>query len=89
MTSIIYKCSSCDYKSNKKNNVHRHYCNHHINIDIDSKKCGKTFSSNKCLKNHLDICKGVSNPLECHICHKVFANRFSKSFHLKSCKNKN
>lgn len=226
MTSIIYKCSSCDYESNKKNNVHRHYCNHHINIDskiskitinndssnndssnndtndtnnnkikdisthyiyllkerefektnenifklgktkqlnlkritnypngtillyqencidcddmekriinifkskfknrsdigyeyfegdpvemkkiineeilheynrnkiIDEpkcKKCGKSFSSNSYLKKHLDICKGVSNPLECHICHKVFAHYNSKSFHLKSCKNK-
>ena len=32
------------------------------------------------------ICKGVSNPLECHLCHKVLANRGSKSTHLKICK---
>jgi hypothetical protein len=43
-------------------------------------------SSKQNLNKHLLICKGVSNPLECHLCHKVLANRGSKSTHLKICK---
>jgi hypothetical protein len=38
------------------------------------------------LNKHLLICKGVSNPLECHICHRVFSHRASKSYHIKKCK---
>jgi len=61
-------------------------------IDDDAKlkcnKCGKILSSKRYLKNHLLICKGVSNSLECHICHKIFSHRNSKSVHLKKCKEK-
>jgi hypothetical protein len=32
------------------------------------------------------ICKGVLNPFECHLCHKILANSGSKSRHLKICK---
>lgn len=37
---------------------------------------------------HLLICKGLSNPLECHICHKILSDRSSKSRHVKICKEK-
>ncbi len=63
-----------DRNTNNDNNI----CN----------KCGKTLSSKSYLNKHLIICKGVSNPLECHICHKIFSHYNSKSFHLKKCKEK-
>jgi hypothetical protein len=35
---------------------------------------------------HIKICKGLLNPLECHICHKVFSSKSSKCHHMKLCK---
>ena len=49
-------------------------------------KCNKKLSSKQSLKKHLLICKGVSNPLECHLCHKIYYDSSSKSRHLKKCK---
>ena len=49
-------------------------------------KCNKIVSSKYYLEKHLLICNGVSNPLECHLCHKILANSGSKSIHLKNCK---
>ena len=49
-------------------------------------KCNKKLSSKQSLKKHLLICKGVSNPLECHLCHKIYYDSSSKSRHLKLCK---
>jgi hypothetical protein len=58
------------------------------NTDIDNKcvKCNKILSSKQYLEKHLLICKGVSNPLECHLCHKIYYDSSSKSRHLKLCK---
>lgn len=52
-------------------------------------KCGKQLSNKYYLKKHIETCKGVINPLECHICHNLFAFSSSKSVHLKQCKIKN
>jgi hypothetical protein len=49
-------------------------------------KCSKNFKSFKGLKKHQNRCKGVSNPLECQYCHRVFATQQSKFKHLKVCK---
>lgn len=51
-------------------------------------KCSKKLSSKQYLKTHLLICKGVSNPLECHLCHKTFYDSSSKCKHIKICKQK-
>jgi len=58
------------------------------NTDINNKciKCNKILSSKQYLEKHLLICKGVSNPLECHLCHKIYYDSSSKSRHLKLCK---
>ena len=131
MSGENYKCTYCEYFSNKKYNLYRHMVAKHINnnvgissnisknpniqnknSNIEDKipnikdkntnikdrntnndnnicnKCGKTSSSKSYLNKHLIICKGVSNPLECHICHKIFSHYNSKSFHLKKCKEK-
>ena len=60
------------------------------NVIIDNKcsKCNKILSSKQYLQKHLLICKGVSNPLECHICHKIYVCRSSKSRHIKTCREK-
>jgi 5-methylcytosine-specific restriction endonuclease McrA len=47
-------------------------------------KCSRILSSNKILKNHTAICKGVSNILECHICHEILKNPTAKSRHIKN-----
>lgn len=62
--------------------------NNNNNTTINNKcnKCNKILSSKQYLNKHILICKGVSNPLECHLCHKIFANSGSKSTHLKMCK---
>lgn len=63
------------------------------NANIEKKffcqKCAKRFTTNYFLKKHVDKCKGISNILECHYCHKLLANSGSKCKHLKTCKMKN
>lgn len=49
-------------------------------------KCLKTFKTAHGFKKHKLICKGVSNILECHFCHRVFSCQQAKSKHLKICK---
>jgi hypothetical protein len=56
------------------------------NEDNKCVKCDKILSSKYYLQKHLITCKGVSNPLECHLCHKIFSDKTSKSHHLKICK---
>ena len=60
------------------------------NVSIEDKEhkcddCGKTFSSKYALEKHYSRCKGVSDPLECHICHAVFRHASTKSRHLIDC----
>lgn len=69
----------------------KNYINTDKNDIIEDKciiciKCNKKLSSKQSLKNHLLICKSVSNPLECHLCHKIYYDSSSKSRHLKKCK---
>jgi hypothetical protein len=51
-------------------------------------KCDKVLQYKRYLIIHEEKCKGVKNSLECHICHKVFNNRATKSLHIKTCKSK-
>ena len=102
MISEKYKCSLCNYESNKKYNFNRHMVAKHNNNDCknlnddyknlndDNKcnKCNKILSSKYYLQKHLLLCKGVSNSLECHLCHKIYSCYASKSNHLKICKEK-
>ncbi len=49
-------------------------------------KCNKKFKTLHGLKKHEAGCKGVSNILECHYCHQIFASQQSKSKHIQRCK---
>jgi hypothetical protein len=51
-------------------------------------RCSKNFKTFHGCKKHQAICKGVSNNLECHHCHKVFTKASTKSRHIKTCKMK-
>jgi hypothetical protein len=51
-------------------------------------KCDKTFTRNYTLIKHNNICKGVSNILECNYCHNIFSSYQSKCVHIKKCKEK-
>ncbi len=53
--------------------------NRNLNIGNKCIKCNKNLSSKQYLQKHLLICKGVSNPFECHLCHKIYACYASKS----------
>ena len=76
-----YRNVNDDYR-----NVNDNYRN--VNDDNKCSKCNKKLSSKQYLQKHLLICKGVSNPLECHLCHKIYSCYASKSNHLKICKKK-
>ena len=52
---------------------------------IQCEKCLKILSTKPILKRHMKICKGITTPYECHICHEIFKNAYSKSRHLKKC----
>lgn len=52
-------------------------------------KCKRSFSNEFSRKRHETICKGVANPLECHLCHMVFNLASSKCMHLKKCRLRN
>ena len=51
--------------------------------------CQKEFKTPHGFRKHQKICKGVTNSLECHHCHKVFTKQQSKYKHLKICNVKN
>jgi hypothetical protein len=70
------------------NNTNVNMDDTNVNTDNKCTKCNKILSSKSYLNKHLLICKGVSNPLECYICHRVFSHRASKSYHIKKCKEK-
>jgi hypothetical protein len=56
------------------------------NTNFACQKCSKKLKSFQSLKRHEKICKGVSNPLECHYCHRIFTTQQAKCKHLKICK---
>jgi hypothetical protein len=125
---MIHKCPKCNYLTELKCNLQRHYVRKHppvenseenieqnveqkdsnvektvsnvenieVNVENSEKptiavdifkcdKCTKTFSTKPILHRHSKICKGVSNSLECHLCHEIFKNAYTKSRHLKKC----
>jgi hypothetical protein len=55
-------------------------------IMFTCKKCNKELSSFQNLTKHEQGCKGVSNILECHYCHQIFASQQCKSKHIQRCK---
>jgi len=79
------------HKNNTTDNNNDTTENNNDNHKYENKciKCNKMLSSKQSLKKHLLICKGVSNPLECHLCHKIYYDSSSKSRHLKKCKENN
>jgi len=76
---------------NTDNNAQITTRNIEITANIDQRnlvceKCQKHFKTARGFKNHHPICKGVSNILECHFCHKIYSCQQSKSKHIKLCK---
>ena len=75
----IYKNLNPDNKNLNPDNKNLNLDNKNLNLDNKCSKCNKILSSKQYLKKHLLICKGVSNILECHICHNIFSCHASKS----------
>lgn len=65
-------------------NVHDDVQNVHYLYKCD--KCSKTFGRKSRKDEHQGKCRGVSDPLQCPRCLKVFASRQSKSNHCKNVK---
>ena len=55
------------------------------NTDYSCPLCDKKLSNKKSLKEHTKACKGICNPLQCHICKQVFKYRMEKCRHVKKC----
>lgn len=80
MSSIIFNCEFCKYKTNKKYNLNRHMTNKHIDKTIEIKeeieeeiyKCVKYFN------HHQQNCNGL-NILSCSKCMFTFTSRHYKS----------
>ena len=54
--------------------------------ELKCTRCDKKFINKYTFNRHTNVCKGVSNILECHFCHKVYSSIQSKSNHIKNCK---
>ena len=82
-----YKCSYCDYSSERKYYLKLHNEIKHKEGSIyKCNRCEKKLSSKQYLQKHEKTCKGNINRLECQGCHKVFSTSSSKCRHKKSCK---
>jgi hypothetical protein len=57
----------------------------HENDVFSCPLCYKNLSCKKALIRHKESCKGVKNPLMCHVCHVVLSDRVTKSRHVKRC----
>jgi len=96
-TSPGYKCSHCDYTTNRVYNYERHMNTvHNISLLEISQKvapvehncssCYKKFNTKFNLKRHEPVCKKIDEPTQCKECHKVFASRTSLYHHKEHCK---
>ena len=96
MSSIIFNCEFCEYKTNKKYNLNRHMTNKHIDKTIEEEKvveeekeeiyncvkCDKNYKTIKYFNHHQKNCNGL-NILSCSKCMFTFTSRHSKSNHIK------
>ena len=53
---------------------------------LQCKKCNKILTQKRYLIKHQSTCTGVTNSLECYICHKIFETISAKCKHIKKCK---
>ena len=95
MSSIIFNCEFCEYKTNKKYNLNRHMNNKHIDKTIEEEikeeieeeiyncvKCDKNYKTKKYFNHHQSKCNGL-NILSCSKCMFIFTSRQAKSNHIK------
>jgi hypothetical protein len=95
MSSIIFNCEFCEYKTNKKYNLNRHITNKHIDKTIEEEikeeikeeiyncvKCDKNYKTKKYLISHQSKSNGL-NILSCSKCMFIFTSSQSKSNHIK------
>jgi len=85
-----HESSENDKKSPDSTNIKEKCENPNITCEnllspFQCEKCTKVLSNKRNLKYHMNVCKGVKNSLECHICHRLFNSHSAKSFHLKTC----
>lgn len=91
--SLFNICMQCDKvfasETALKNHMHHYHSSESSGTNDGTEecsKCKKLYSSAKTLKKHLQICKGVIDPLECQECGKKFKCLKTKYNHKTACK---
>ena len=96
MSSIIFNCKFCEYKTKRKYDLNRHQIAlHPKNVmnqikEVEIKeveiyncvKCDKNYKTIKYFNNHQKNCNGL-NILSCSKCMFIFTSRQAKSNHIK------
>ena len=92
MTSIIYNCSLCEYKSNKKFNFNRHMVAKHNNDNFKNviNNCKNTTIDCKnttidCKNTTID-CKNTTIGNKCNKCNKILSSKYYLEKHILICK---
>jgi len=99
MKAEKYKCSLCNYESNKKYNFNRHMITKHYNTDykntVDDYKntvddyrntvddCKNTVDD---YRNTVDDCKNTVDDKKCTKCNKILSSKYYLQKHLLICK---
>jgi len=93
--TTTYRCSQCDYTTDREFNYDRHINMVHnmplINEVVDPMKikcpdCYKCFTNERNLDKHKTVCNGKEHPNQCTHCKKIYANSSALAFHKRSCK---
>ena len=83
-TSLVKKCSMCDYETRDMSTFKMHFIRNHGGIyDIQCPQCIKKFALNADLKSHIKTCHTEYEPVKCNECNRLFRLKHQLNFHMK------
>ncbi|XP_048515125.1 zinc finger protein 12-like isoform X13 [Athalia rosae] len=81
---LMYECTVCDYKSNKKCTLRDHFVRKHTdNYQFSCKFCNKPFKIQNNLKQHINQMHSGNPPIVCDVCGHECKNLHSLKSHIK------